>query len=202
VVRNYRKDGKPFWNEVVLAPMRDGEGISHFVGLQHDVTERVELAAKVGQCITNLPEQSFLSHAAMQAKRADMISLRVMGWHDGRQAMDFTVNAAAGYPLMCGPEEWDPATAPPAWVPRVALRVDSDQASEDYKWLGMSPVMREWVGGRAAQGGNGSGDKDVFLLKAAPHSQLFPLVSAVVHHRHLRWGSLCFVRVFCCPSNG
>lgn len=73
----------------------------------------VELAAKVGQCITNLPEQSFLSHAVMQAKRADMISLRIMGWHDGRQAMDFTVNAAAGYPLMCGPEDWDPATAPP-----------------------------------------------------------------------------------------
>lgn len=43
-------------------------------------------------------------------------------------------------------------TSPPAWVPRVALRVDSNQSSEDYKWLGMSPVMREWVGGRAAQG--------------------------------------------------
>jgi 2-methylfumaryl-CoA isomerase len=73
----------------------------------------VELASTVGQCITNLPEQSFLSNAAMQARRADMISLRVMGWHDGRQAMDFTVNAASGYPLMCGPEDWDPATAPP-----------------------------------------------------------------------------------------
>ena len=73
----------------------------------------VELAAKTGQCITNLPEKSFLSHAAMAAKRADMVSLRVMGWHDGRQAMDFTVNAASGYPLMCGPEEWDPADAPP-----------------------------------------------------------------------------------------
>ncbi|MEQ5787793.1 CoA transferase [Erythrobacter sp. NFXS35] len=73
----------------------------------------VELAAKTGQCITNLPERSFLAHAAMAARRADMISLRIMGWHDGRQAMDFTVNAAAGYPLMCGPEDWDPATAPP-----------------------------------------------------------------------------------------
>lgn len=73
----------------------------------------VELAAKTGQCITNLPEQSFLSHAAMEAKRADMISLRIMGWHDGRQAMDFTVNAASGYPLMTGPEDWDLATAPP-----------------------------------------------------------------------------------------
>lgn len=73
----------------------------------------VELAATTGQLITNLPEQSFLGHAAMAAKRADMVSLRIMGWHDGRQAMDFTVNAAAGYPLMTGPEDWDAQTAPP-----------------------------------------------------------------------------------------
>ena len=73
----------------------------------------VELARATGQCITNLPEKSFLSHAAMSDGRPDMVSLRIMGWHDGRQAMDFTVNAASGYPLMCGPEEWDDRTAPP-----------------------------------------------------------------------------------------
>ncbi|WP_226699483.1 CoA transferase [Qipengyuania gaetbuli] len=73
----------------------------------------VELAAKTGNLITNLPEKSFLSHEAVAAKRDDLVSLRIMGWHDGRQAMDFTVNAASGYPLMCGPEDWDPATAPP-----------------------------------------------------------------------------------------
>ncbi|MEM9310751.1 MAG: CoA transferase [Pseudomonadota bacterium] len=77
----------------------------------------VELAAKTGQCITNLPEKSFLSHAAMQAQREDMVSVRIMGWHDGRQAMDFTVNAASGYPLMTGPEEWDAETAPPISQP-------------------------------------------------------------------------------------
>ncbi|WP_298307024.1 CoA transferase [uncultured Erythrobacter sp.] len=83
----------------------------------------VELAAKTGQCITNLPEKSFLSHGAMQAQRIkqgardDMVSVRIMGWHDGRQAMDFTVNAAAGYPLMTGPEEWDPESAPPVSQP-------------------------------------------------------------------------------------
>jgi len=71
----------------------------------------VELAARTGQCVTNLPEESFLSHGAMAARRADMVSLRIMGWHDGRQAMDFTVNAASGYPLMTGPQEWDQQTA-------------------------------------------------------------------------------------------
>ncbi|MFN6934053.1 MAG: CoA transferase [Tsuneonella sp.] len=73
----------------------------------------VELARATGQLVTNLPEKSFLSHAAVSDGRPDMISVRVMGWHDGRQAMDFTVNAASGYPLMTGPAEWDPATAPP-----------------------------------------------------------------------------------------
>ncbi|MBO6610269.1 CoA transferase [Altererythrobacter sp.] len=73
----------------------------------------VELARKTGQCVTNLPEKSFLSHAALSDGRPDMVSVRIMGWHDGRQAMDFTVNAASGYPLMCGPEDWDMATAPP-----------------------------------------------------------------------------------------
>ncbi|MFN2099520.1 CoA transferase [Altererythrobacter sp. MF3-039] len=77
----------------------------------------VELAAKTGNLITNLPEKSFLSHEAVKAKQPDgapnLVSVRIMGWHDGRQAMDFTVNAASGYPLMCGPEEWDMDTAPP-----------------------------------------------------------------------------------------
>lgn len=81
----------------------------------------VELAGKTGQCITNLPEKSFMSHSAMQAARTHdpegLISVRIMGWHDGRQAMDFTVNAASGYPLMTGPEEWDAQTAPPISQP-------------------------------------------------------------------------------------
>ncbi|MBA4765834.1 CoA transferase [Qipengyuania huizhouensis] len=73
----------------------------------------VELSAKTGNLITNLPEKSFLSHDAVAADRPDLVSVRIMGWHDGRQAMDFTVNAASGYPLMCGPEDWDMETAPP-----------------------------------------------------------------------------------------
>ena len=73
----------------------------------------VELAARTGQMITNLPVESFLSHARVAEQRADLVSVRIMGWHDGRQAMDFTVNAASGYPLMTGPAEWDMATAPP-----------------------------------------------------------------------------------------
>ena len=73
----------------------------------------VELARKVGQVITNLPVESFMAHERIAAGRPDLVSVRIMGWHDGRQAMDFTVNAASGYPLMTGPEDWDAGSAPP-----------------------------------------------------------------------------------------
>lgn len=44
VLRNFRKDGSAFWNELTLSPIHDRDGqLTHFVGIQMDVTERVEL---------------------------------------------------------------------------------------------------------------------------------------------------------------
>jgi len=42
--------------------------------------------------------------------------------------------------------------APPAWTTAVGNLVKSDQASEQYAWLGMTSPLREWVGGRNAVG--------------------------------------------------
>lgn len=39
-----------------------------------------------------------------------------------------------------------------AWVPGVSAMFDSNQESETYAWLGMSPTMREFIGGRQAKG--------------------------------------------------
>lgn len=39
-----------------------------------------------------------------------------------------------------------------SWVGQVSMLFQSDQESETYKWLGMSPAMREWIGGRHAKG--------------------------------------------------
>ncbi|MFC7227583.1 PAS domain-containing protein [Salinirubellus salinus] len=47
-LRNYRKDGSPFWNRVELAPVEDEAGaVTHFVGFQMDVTARREAEAEV-----------------------------------------------------------------------------------------------------------------------------------------------------------
>lgn len=39
-----------------------------------------------------------------------------------------------------------------AWVDALSMLFTSDQESETYKWLGMAPAMREWIGGRNAKG--------------------------------------------------
>jgi 2-methylfumaryl-CoA isomerase len=62
-----------------------------------------ELAAKTGQFITNFPVDGFLSHEKLAAKRHDMITVRVMGMADGGPALDYTVNAAVGFPDLTGP---------------------------------------------------------------------------------------------------
>jgi 2-methylfumaryl-CoA isomerase len=60
-----------------------------------------------GLFLTNYPLGSFLSHEALAARRADMISVRVMGWNDGSPAVDYTINAATGVPMMTGHRDSD-----------------------------------------------------------------------------------------------
>ena len=47
VLLNFRADGTAFWNEVVISPVFDAEGrLTHHVGVQSDVTARIEAAAE------------------------------------------------------------------------------------------------------------------------------------------------------------
>ncbi|AHF03511.1 histidine kinase [Marichromatium purpuratum 984] len=42
LLRNYRKDGSLFWNQISIAPVFDSDGeLVHFVGIVTDVTERI-----------------------------------------------------------------------------------------------------------------------------------------------------------------
>jgi PAS domain S-box-containing protein len=40
-IRNYRKSGELFWNELYMSPIKDENGnVTHFIGVQNDVTRR------------------------------------------------------------------------------------------------------------------------------------------------------------------
>ena len=56
-----------------------------------------------GLFVTNFPVDGFLSYEALKKLRDDLICVRVMGWADGSQGMDYTINSALGLPLMTGP---------------------------------------------------------------------------------------------------
>lgn len=69
VIRNYRRDGSGFWNELHLAAVRDDNGtLVNYIGYQADVSERVEreqqlYALAYYDTETGLPN---LAHAVMQ----------------------------------------------------------------------------------------------------------------------------------------
>lgn len=49
-ILNYRKDGAPFWNALSLNPVHDDAGaLTHYVGIQQDVTERKKLEEQLRQ---------------------------------------------------------------------------------------------------------------------------------------------------------
>lgn len=44
VMKNYRKDGSAFWNDLAISPVRDRNGkLTHFIGVQTDITERKQV---------------------------------------------------------------------------------------------------------------------------------------------------------------
>ena len=71
---------------------------------------------------TNLPATGWLSFESLNKKRADLIQHEIIGNRDGRTALDYTVNAKVGFPLITGAKDsrepvnhvlpaWDIATA-------------------------------------------------------------------------------------------
>lgn len=41
VLKNYRKDGTLFWNDLTISPVRDASGVvTHFIGVQTDISDR------------------------------------------------------------------------------------------------------------------------------------------------------------------
>jgi 2-methylfumaryl-CoA isomerase len=50
---------------------------------------------------------SWLGYSGLVAVRPDLIHLQVQGHRDGRAAVDYTVNAATGFPLITGPEGFE-----------------------------------------------------------------------------------------------
>jgi diguanylate cyclase (GGDEF)-like protein/PAS domain S-box-containing protein len=50
LMRNYRKDGSVFWNEMTILPLKDGEGrVTHFVAHYRDAGDRLRIDPKLAR---------------------------------------------------------------------------------------------------------------------------------------------------------
>lgn len=60
-----------------------------------------------GIVLTNATGQGWLGYSELVQVRPDLIHLQIQGHRDGRAAVDYTVNAATGFPLITGPEGFE-----------------------------------------------------------------------------------------------
>lgn len=72
-----------------------------------------------GLFVTNYPAAGFLAHERLAQHRPDLITLRIQGWPDGRNGVDYSVNATVGVPFMTGDDRANGSapvnSALPAW---------------------------------------------------------------------------------------
>src|ERR1700674_5926109 len=70
LLRNYRKDGSLFWNEMTLLPLRHADGcVTHFVGHHRDAGERLRIDPKTAK-----DTLSGAQHATAMAIRDDRLT--------------------------------------------------------------------------------------------------------------------------------
>jgi len=68
VLRNYRKDGTSWWNELRVSTVRDDAGeVTHFFGFQNDVTARVEAERMVAYLAAHDPLTGMPNRARLLA---------------------------------------------------------------------------------------------------------------------------------------
>ena len=73
ILRNYRKDGSTFWNELHVAPVRGDNGeVTHYVGILNDITDRKHYEEQLEyqanhDSLTDLPNRNLLQDRVHQA---------------------------------------------------------------------------------------------------------------------------------------
>lgn len=76
-----------------------------------------ELIGAAGTFLTNFPARGWMAPDRLIARRADLVMVAITGNRDGTTAVDYTVNAAMGFPMVTGAVDGtDPVNSVlPAW---------------------------------------------------------------------------------------
>jgi diguanylate cyclase (GGDEF)-like protein/PAS domain S-box-containing protein len=139
LLRNYRKDGSQFWNEMQVQPLRHENGaVTHFVGFHRDVSERERSGLRR---VTGLPTWLREDRLSGLCSRAYFEELLQHDWQSGaREArlvtlVAFDIDELASYNETFGRAAGDACIRRVAGVIGAAFKRGSD-------------VVARWEGGR------------------------------------------------------
>ncbi|MEF8786894.1 MAG: PAS domain S-box protein [Haloarculaceae archaeon] len=122
-LRNYRKDGTAFWNELSIAPVRDEDGtLESFVGFQKDITERKKREKRLQThelVVQTMNEAAFLVDDKKQIQFANDTAL---------EFADISLESIKGVPIEPVTEEM---AAPDEDVQRFLDAIDSVLSDEE-----------------------------------------------------------------------
>ena len=76
-----------------------------------------ELIGAAGTFLTNFPARGWMHPDRLTSRRADLVMVAITGNRDGTTAVDYTVNASIGFPMVTGPVDIDDPvnSVLPAW---------------------------------------------------------------------------------------
>ena len=143
VLRNYRKDGTLFWNEISISPVYDVHGrFTHYIGIQSDITERKQ--AEVALLISQERLQYLLSSSP-----GVIYSCKIYGDHS-ITFMSENVVSMLGYEVeefMENPNFWASHVHPEDLhqvFAATAKLIEQAQHSQEYRFLHKDGTYR-WM---------------------------------------------------------
>lgn len=156
-LRNRRKDGTLFWNTLRLSPIRDSEGeITHFIGVQDDVTEQIEARQLVadardqlGAILSAAPDAILSVDSSQRIVSFNAAAVKLFGWHEeeilGRPIHDLVpAPARSAHGELVRNYIADPDSAP---GPMSALRIVKARRKDGSSFPALVSLARYQVGG-------------------------------------------------------
>ena len=159
IVRNYRKDGTLFWNDVTITPIYDEEKrLTHFIGVQNDITNKVketklrDQAKKILELITQNRDLETIGKAIVKTVEARLedctASILLLGVHDHKLRQLAQPNLPKEFCDYIEDTAMDPqlsscsGTAARLKKEVIISNIETDILSEDHKEIALKNGVR------------------------------------------------------------